>query len=125
MRWLKTAVGILLALASFISLVYGCAVKSRKYLEPRNSREEFLSARQKLIYRFRFWRVKRRNAKNSIFCVFFILSNIFYQNYVFFSGRDFEIMTRMVNEAMDRARGQVEDLQERQFLSRSLSFFFN
>jgi hypothetical protein len=71
MRWLKTAVGILLALASFISLVYGCAVKSRKYLEPRNSREEFLSARQKLIYRFRFWRVKRRNAKNSIFCVFF------------------------------------------------------
>jgi hypothetical protein len=125
MRWLKTAVGILLALASFISLVYGCAVKSRKYLEPRNSREEFLSARQKLIYRFRFWRVKRRNAKNSIFYVFFILSNIFYQNYVFFSGRDFEIMTRMVNEAMDRARGQVEDLQERQFLSRSLSFFFN
>jgi hypothetical protein len=125
MRWLKTAVGILLALASFISLVYGCAVKSRKYLEPRNSREEFLSARQKLIYRFRFWRVKRRNAKNSIFCVFFTLSNIFYQNYVFFSGRDFEIMTRMVNEAMDRARGQVEDLQERQFLSSSLSFFFN
>jgi hypothetical protein len=45
-RWLKTAVGILLALASFISLVYGCAVKSRKYLEPRNSREEFLNARQ-------------------------------------------------------------------------------
>jgi hypothetical protein len=63
--------------------------------------------------------------KTVFFVYFFILSNIFYQNYVFFSGRDFEIMTRMVNEAMDRARGQVEDLQERQFLSRSLSFFFN
>jgi hypothetical protein len=63
--------------------------------------------------------------KTVFFMYFFILSNIFYQNYVFFSGRDFEIMTRMVNEAMDRARGQVEDLQERQFLSRSLSFFFN
>jgi hypothetical protein len=33
-------------------------------------------------------------------------------------------MTRMVNEALDRARDQVEDIQERQSLSLSLSLSF-
>jgi hypothetical protein len=32
-------------------------------------------------------------------------------------------MTRMVNEALDRARDQVEDIQERQSLSLSLFKF--